>query len=424
MSSKAALRKCVEDIASAIEPRKSVIEREQKVLKNLFHSLREAQRHFEAFSPVARLPDEILSFIFQLCDGPGYASAAPSCAPLLLLRVCYKWREIVLSCPFLWTSVSFHAHTSGKKYAKLVSAWLGRSQALPLEIRLSGFVSDGTKKALEQHASRVRTLEIRGVFPQGTFLEHMTSFSSLQTLKLFGAVNVTISDYLHSLESAPLLTELGIASIDVETSEGMIAVIHTSLKILNLEEDEYSCPSFILRYLTLPMLETLTLVRGKGTNVHLRDFFTRSSPPLKHLSIGGFEDATQIDLGYLQLVPSLVDLSMACEGFDGVPIVCARMTSGLAPSLRHLSVTNQSCSLGPRGGKKLPSLLADYRCLCPHLELIRLEYFACGLLEQTLDQVERFTRGGILHVHLSSLPLSQWREVNEISCSCSRCRVQ
>ncbi|KAK7022322.1 hypothetical protein R3P38DRAFT_2960496, partial [Favolaschia claudopus] len=422
MSSKAALRKCVKDIASAIERQKNVIEREEKRLKDLIHSLREAQRHFKAFSPVARLPDEILSIIFQLCDGPGYASAAPPCAPLLLTHVCYQWRDIALSCPFLWTSVSFHARTGGKKYAKLVSAWLGRSQALPLEIRLSGFVSDGTKKALEQHASRVRTLEIRGVFPVGTFLEHMISFSSLRTLKLFGATNVTISDYLHSLESAPLLTELGITSVDVETGEGLIEVIHTSLKVLNLEEDECSCPSFILRYLTLPALDSLTLVRGKGTNVHLRDFFSRSSPPLKHLSIGGFEDATQIDLGYLGFVPSLVDLSMACEGFDGVPIVCARMTSGSAPSLRHLTVANHSCSLGPRDGKKLPSLLAEYRCFCPHLELIRFEYFACGLLQQTLDQVERFTRGGMLHVHLSSLPLSQWREVNEISCSCSRCR--
>ncbi|KAK7022316.1 hypothetical protein R3P38DRAFT_1116329 [Favolaschia claudopus] len=309
MSSREALLTRIDDICSAIEHEKNVIEPEMNVLNNLITSLSDTRGQLNALAPVARLPPELLSRIFKFCQEPSgwhtnYILTTPSCAPLLLLGVCRLWRDIVVSCPLLWTSILFDDCSGGKNHAKLVSAWLGMSQALPLDICLCGLVSQGTEKALEEHASRVRKLKITGPFKflEGTklYLEHMikTSFSSLRTLNLFGWRNFTFSDYLRSLQSAPLLTELAIGfySLRFEMGEGLEAVVHTSLITLKLVQDGYICPSSILSYLTLPALESLTLARNKGsasaTDGHLNEFFSRSSPPLKHLDISGFDDAT------------------------------------------------------------------------------------------------------------------------------------
>ncbi|KAK7048919.1 hypothetical protein R3P38DRAFT_2872048 [Favolaschia claudopus] len=345
MSSREALLDRIDNILSAIERQQTVFEYDTKVLDRLITSLNEARAKLNTLAPVAQLPVEILSHIFKMCDVPwrdNYSRATPSCALLLLLRVCRSWRDIAVSCPLLWTSVCFNSHSRGNNYTELISVWLGRSRALPLDIRLSGFISVGTELALEQYASRVRTLEITGFLHAGTNLEHMPLFSSLRILKLSGPKKLTVSDYLRILQSTPLLNELGLGpdGSRIDTGEGLAAVVHTSLRTLKLIlKDRFVCPSSILSYLTLPALDSLTLrCADSATPGYLSKFFACSSPPLKHLNITGFGTAMDIELGYLRLVPTLAELVMTCEGrFDPAATVCARMTSDLVPGLRRLS---------------------------------------------------------------------------------------
>ncbi|KAJ7745472.1 hypothetical protein DFH07DRAFT_17623 [Mycena maculata] len=59
--------------------------------------------------PVLTLPTEITTEIFTCCL-PKTPRDPRSCdAPLLLTRICQQWRDIALSTPRLWTTVSFPA---------------------------------------------------------------------------------------------------------------------------------------------------------------------------------------------------------------------------------------------------------------------------------------------------------------------------
>ncbi|KAF8426142.1 hypothetical protein L210DRAFT_3335584, partial [Boletus edulis BED1] len=53
--------------------------------------------------PMQRLPVELHGRIFVEClpDGP-YVEPASKEAPLLLVQVCRRWREVALQTPQLW----------------------------------------------------------------------------------------------------------------------------------------------------------------------------------------------------------------------------------------------------------------------------------------------------------------------------------
>ena len=57
-------------------------------------------------SPVRRLPDDLLNEIFYHCS-PSQRNPAMvgSEAPLLLTRVCSKWRSLAMSSPRLWSEL-------------------------------------------------------------------------------------------------------------------------------------------------------------------------------------------------------------------------------------------------------------------------------------------------------------------------------
>jgi hypothetical protein len=95
--------------------------------------------------PVATLPVEITSQIFVHCltEPHDLRNASTSDAPLVLARVCRRWRDIALSVPELWTSWSLA--TDGGRQERVsysLKLWLARSKNRPLSIRLH--YKDGT----------------------------------------------------------------------------------------------------------------------------------------------------------------------------------------------------------------------------------------------------------------------------------------
>ncbi|KAF9534040.1 hypothetical protein CPB83DRAFT_845001 [Crepidotus variabilis] len=112
-------------------------------------------------SPIRCIPEDILREIFVRClpqDHP--APMHDTYGPILLLRICSKWREIALSTPQLWTSIhisiprstSYHSQDETevddynvkvaktvKKCASAVDSWLARSGACPLDISLFSY---------------------------------------------------------------------------------------------------------------------------------------------------------------------------------------------------------------------------------------------------------------------------------------------
>ncbi|KAG1740806.1 uncharacterized protein EDB91DRAFT_1004775, partial [Suillus paluster] len=54
-------------------------------------------------SALWRLPTEVLSHIFIFClPEVKYLSPASKLAPMLLTRICQRWREVAVGMPSLW----------------------------------------------------------------------------------------------------------------------------------------------------------------------------------------------------------------------------------------------------------------------------------------------------------------------------------
>lgn len=101
--------------------------------------------HRALLSPVRHLPVEILQQIFVLClQTTSNPVMHESEAPLLLGRICRRWREISMSTAELWSSVHIVAYNGNildcpdatRSNIDRTTAWLGRSGEVPLDVSL------------------------------------------------------------------------------------------------------------------------------------------------------------------------------------------------------------------------------------------------------------------------------------------------
>ncbi|KAJ7186380.1 hypothetical protein C8R46DRAFT_274613 [Mycena filopes] len=94
--------------------------------------------------PVLTLPPEIVSEIFLnfLPAYPGIPPLSGLLSPLLLCRICHRWREIAISTPTLWNAIRLDItrpwdDEKAAAQLELVHAWLSRSRDCPLSITLT-----------------------------------------------------------------------------------------------------------------------------------------------------------------------------------------------------------------------------------------------------------------------------------------------
>ncbi|KAF8170689.1 hypothetical protein K438DRAFT_1853716 [Mycena galopus ATCC 62051] len=91
------------------------------------------------FYPILTIPPEIMQEIFLCClpDDSDLSPLVPDpkIAPLVLLSVCRKWREIALSAPRLWTSIRVTLRSQCfDNSLPLLDCWLTRARSLPLSL--------------------------------------------------------------------------------------------------------------------------------------------------------------------------------------------------------------------------------------------------------------------------------------------------
>lgn len=121
------LRRALDDLTPKQEKLKTFIESHRRLL-----------------SPSQKLLPEILQVIFCYCLPTAHnAVMSTKEAPLLLGRVCRRWRQVSHTTPKLWTSihisiipVAFH-NSRGVARKDAVSSWLSRSGVLPLYISMT-----------------------------------------------------------------------------------------------------------------------------------------------------------------------------------------------------------------------------------------------------------------------------------------------
>ncbi|KAJ7031150.1 hypothetical protein C8F04DRAFT_1111728 [Mycena alexandri] len=358
MASVADFRRRICELASAIKVHKDAIGELERTKSEVESDLN------AILDPVGRLPLEISSDIFLRC-----LPSNPTCnkreAPLAFMRVCHSWSNIALSTPSLWTTVSFESPCR-KSIVKLCDDWLNRSKALPRSLSISGSLDERAAGLVEQHADRLQNLNL-ALF-SGKELRQLTtmSFVSLTSLTISQGVVAstqryrvggdhhyfsTVDECAQMLCAAPNLVECVFDGLTF--SRGTLRdyeypgfSTHPSLKSLRLGTDDLgsSSSAYILQYMTLPALETLSISYPDIPPSDFIGFLTRSSALLRTLSmkVYTFHTMWSVDVvdALFRLLPTLTHLNLQFGGgnlpefFESLVI---RSLSEL-PNLRDLQV--------------------------------------------------------------------------------------
>lgn len=272
------------------------------------------------------LPDETLRAIFD------YAATRDLVS---LTHVCFRWRDILLHYPRIWSDI----HAYGRD-PRMVDAQIKRCGNEPLLISIGmpwRFLNPRrrprVRKNIEEVAKLIRKnrdqvtrlcvhlncqafrewigcewpnlkeftwtdtchewtargsgsrgglLRIRDLYVKGGFCWSLKTFKHLTTLKLTGLVDVKLEDFTEILQRNTLLKDLELAYVNVRGSpnlnrEGLIKLPH--LKKLKIRDDDKTCGNaFVL--LNLPSLESLSVRSLAGQSFSPHSPWSRFCRPL------------------------------------------------------------------------------------------------------------------------------------------------
>ncbi|KAG2364635.1 hypothetical protein BDR07DRAFT_1330300 [Suillus spraguei] len=115
-------------------------------------------------SALWRLPSELLSLIFVHCL-PETEHLLPSSklAPMLLTRICRRWREVATGMSSLWCRVIVDINSEDwQRTAFCYDVWLKRSRDRPLSLALKCFKNNTTylRSLLEPRTNQISSLHI------------------------------------------------------------------------------------------------------------------------------------------------------------------------------------------------------------------------------------------------------------------------
>ncbi|KAG2345979.1 hypothetical protein BDR05DRAFT_1058101 [Suillus weaverae] len=327
----------LEKIRSSIKNlKRQLFKQKNKVTKsiNLHNRLRSA---------LWRLPTEILSQIFHHCLPKLNEWPRPSQlkAPMLLARICRRWRDVTVGVPSLWCRLSVTADDDHWQQATFCyDLFLKRSRGLPLSLLLECSENHSTKlrNLLQPYVKQISSLYINFPHLQSQVpdqpellledlpaLQELTIItvpasssvipcisrlpSTLDSLSLFVTVfrlealfsfspvwthltkvEITLHDqnaFLHLLRLCPKLFALRVAIVSHEI-QALRPFTHTTLQYLCFRD----CLKFknpvagVLRALSLPNLLRLWVCSPlPWPHDEFKEFLTRSKCPLEVLYI-------------------------------------------------------------------------------------------------------------------------------------------
>ncbi|KAJ7666918.1 hypothetical protein DFH06DRAFT_253216 [Mycena polygramma] len=354
----------VEQLRARIAEVSTEILLQKEVLKTLENDKSLAQRQLNAaLDPVARLPLEISSAIFQQ-SLPYFAERKPSVdnGPMLLLHICHAWRDIALFTPELWTGIQITLPYHAPEFEIGVQTWLHRASNRPLSISLRspGSFDPGATNIVWQHAQRIEHLDLcyqkedesdddeeeddDDVYLLG---DPSGPMPSLKTLSIRGLSSMG-ENQMYS--GSQILELLRLATNLVECSFEGVSPIYISnygepltiptLRRLSFGEDS---DDDMLKCLSLPGLEIISmpLYAYGGSTENLLSLLNQSTPPLRELAmpiIAG-EDFTRLEQ-CLRLVPTLEKFRILRTGPDRVHRILSALADSpsLLPMLHSLTI--------------------------------------------------------------------------------------
>jgi hypothetical protein len=369
----------VQELRVRIDKLSTEIVLQRELLRKLEEDKSLIQRQLNSvLDPVARLPLEISSEIF-LCCLPPRPEAAAHHFPMLLLKICNAWTSIALSTPALWASIGL-VFPCAEGFEEGVSAWLRRACNRPLSVSLRGQLDGGVAPLIRQHGERLKHLEIcddeeyeyDGEQPTinlmgGTTFGPLPLLETL-TIRALGdgrARDFSGTQILDLLRSAPNLTEAIFGNVNFTYMYNVVPgekLVLPALRRLIFEESaEGPDPDYgILRRLTLPALETLSVSRADDG---FFPFLKHSSPPLQELILTYGESGVPI-AECLRLVPTLTRFTLlwprahlVAESFAAL----AESPSPIVPNLHSLTIYLNSSTITDSSWKTLLRALSARR---------------------------------------------------------------
>ncbi|KAJ6544637.1 hypothetical protein DFH09DRAFT_990470 [Mycena vulgaris] len=346
MTSVAALQTRIEELSLAIR-------RQKDILRDLEQTKSDVQSELNSIiDPMERLPLEVSSDIFMRCL-PGLPIA--HCvidAPLVFLNVCRSWNKIAISTPSLWATIRIEPPCSDG-FGEILELWISRARNRPLSIFLRGPLYPDVCRSVRRNAHQVQTLEL--YLPCGDDLEHLTTpFPSLQTLVIgqgydqgeSGTYSDDGRECIELLRGAPELVDCTFHGLFYHPPHFIIDVSselsHPTLKHLRLRNN-----TTILLHLTLPGLESLSILALNISHDAFLAFLTRSSPPLKLLEMlipwGDEWPGTAVE-GLFRLLPGLTDLCLTLSSFSPpfLEVLAIGSPPQFLPNLRNLTINGLS----------------------------------------------------------------------------------
>ncbi|KAJ7171970.1 hypothetical protein C8R46DRAFT_1257594 [Mycena filopes] len=160
---------------------------------------KDGRLRFAAITPPSPLPPELVAEIFLHCLDRKPVTPHVNTAPLVLSRVCRRWRAIALCTPELWSYLVVPIHPSEDEIA-MYQMWLSRACRTPLSLRLE----DG---------GDIRYL-LQPLYPLDTFTQTVIGMSRQWRSLDIDANPRTVASILRSLAGKlPLLKTLTVSDL-------------------------------------------------------------------------------------------------------------------------------------------------------------------------------------------------------------------
>jgi hypothetical protein len=301
--------------------------------------------HKRLVSPLWRLPTEVLSHIFVHClPQDKYLLPAWKLAPVLLTKICRRWKEVAVGTPSLWCRLNASSLPikSLEKVPFCLDLWLKRSRGCLLSLKLitsSYFLGpDSTelRSLLQPYINQISSLHISNYMPCDHYEPLLKDLPALQelivgrslpkqcfsrlppTLRNFKLIhgllgdllspscepvwanltNVDINTYhpskfLHLLRICPNLCSLVIhveSGDETGIFEPLVHIKIQSLRIIINQSSSYIGISNplpgLLNALSLPSLRTLEVCGVPWPHKEFKSFLTRSNCPLETVILG------------------------------------------------------------------------------------------------------------------------------------------
>jgi hypothetical protein len=333
--------------------RHRLVEKRDKVVESM-------NLHQGLVSALSRLPTEVLSRVFVHClPDTKLSRPATDLAPMLLTRICRRWRDVAIGTSTLWCGLFIVRNWH--QAAFFYDSWLKRSLGRPLSLTLQSAPDDAAnlRSLLQPYINQVTSLHVMESCPcvlqllsrdmsalqeltmpanclsQPAVAQCISRISvSLRSLRLTGwwvvgvermpffkstwarLTNVEINELDHRRFPCLLKLATNLSSLTIGlTSKRAIAVepcTHTklqSLRIANVKQDDFDHYdlSDVFDTLSLPKLRSLEACfrSTKWPHEQFMGFLARSNPPLERLIFCAEATTCEQRAEYAAIVQSL-----------------------------------------------------------------------------------------------------------------------